>query len=171
MNANGESAASAEVWAKPGAPLTTFPQTFNFDDGTLDGWSPTGTWGLTSAVTYSGSAYAATNSPSGGSLSRGSTSITSPMFDLTGITSPSLSFYQEYYIDPADCAYVEVSTDGGSTFTALTPCYYGGPLSNFVQKSIDLTSYKSSSVVLRFRLEVTWSGTYDHWYVDDIVVQ
>jgi hypothetical protein len=169
-----ESTASGQVSATPSATALIPPQTFNFDNGTLQGWSATGAWGLTSAVTYSSSAYAITDSPAGSYNNSTNTSITSPMFDLAGTTSPSLSFYHRYSIeDSFDSGYVEVSTDGGVNFVNITPGvqYYSGYLATFTKVTIDLSSYKTNAVVIRFRLTSDFSGAYDGWYIDDIVVQ
>jgi bacillopeptidase F len=168
-----ESTASSQVSATPVAALLP-PQTFNFDDGTLQGWSATGAWGLTSAVTYSSSSFAVTDSPAGSYSNSSNTSITSPVFDLTSAGSPALSFYHQYSIeDFFDEAYVEVSTDGGVTFNNITPGvqYYSGYLPTFTKVTIDLSSYKTNAVVIRFRLTSDFSGAYDGWYIDDIVVQ
>ena len=172
VNANGESVASAQVAATPVAALT-LPQSFNFDNGTLQGWSATGAWGVTSAAGYfTSSPYSVTDSPNVNYSNNANTSITSPVFDLTGAVSPTLSFYHEYSIETFDRGYVEVSTDGGVTFVDVTPIVdgYVGEIFSFANVAIDLSSFKTSSVVIRFRLQTDWNGVFDGWYIDDISI-
>lgn len=165
VNDVSESTASSQVSARPGVPLLTA----NFDDGTLQGWSATGTWAVTNASSYSGS-YSVTDSPSGSYSNSTNTWLTSPVFDLTGTTAPSLSFYHRYEVENGwDDCYVEVSMDGGSTFGQLAS--YTNTSSSFMPVVIDLSPYMASStVVLRFRLQTDSSVVRDGWYIDDIVV-
>ncbi len=150
----------------PGPPLVSF----NFDGGTLQGWTTNGSWGVTTAYAHSGS-YSVTDSPGGNYVDNTNTSLISPVLDLTGTTSPTLSFYHRYTLEPSfDYGYVEISTNGGVTFGSPVRSYTG-TLSTFTQVTIDLSPYKSSNnVVIRFRLTSDFSVTYDGWYIDDIVI-
>ena len=86
-----------------------------------------------------------------------------------------------------DCGLVQISTDGGSTWSVLypnggyshtknsntanplpegTPCWSG----SFVwrQETFDLTAYESQQVQIRFRFASDGYVTEEGWYVDDI---
>ncbi len=91
--------------------------------------------------------------------------------DLTGATSPMLSFYHQYALESGyDYGYVEISTNGGATFGPYLQ-RFTGTLSTFSPVTIDLGPYKSSNnVVIRFRLSSDSIITYDGWYIDDIVI-
>jgi hypothetical protein len=64
------------------------------------------------------------NSDAPGSGSTTSTRLISPAFDLTGSTSASLSFYHYYKISSGDTAKVQISTNGGSTWSSTDLASY-----------------------------------------------
>lgn len=87
-----------------------------------------------------------------------------------------------------DGGFVEVSTNGGTTWTALNPAaqltdFYDGPLASgerawcgtqaYSTGSFDLSPFAGQSVRFRFRtITDTSTGTTPHgWYVDDIRVE
>ena len=104
--------------------------------------------------------------------------------DLSSFAHPRLSFWTKYDIESNyDYAQVEISTNNGSTFTPLTGNYtqpgtgsfqpngeplYDGVQSSWVNEQMDLTSYNSNQVKLKFELKTDVSVTNDGWYVDDI---
>jgi subtilisin family serine protease len=102
-----------------------------------------------------------------------------------------LSFWQWYSIEANyDGGNVKISTDGGSTWTILTPdvgyngtaraanagipnelCFTGTTTGNFWQKvTFNLTPYKGQNVVVRLHFGSDNSVTYPGWYVDDVMV-
>ncbi len=167
VDSNGESAESNEQAATPLAALSSFST--NFDTGTLQGWTASGTWGVTTSASYSPS-YSVTDSPAGNYGAYANMSLTSPVIDLSSSATPTLSFYQKYDIGTYDDGYVEVSTDGGLNFTNVTS--YNGTQSTFSQASLSLSPYRSSTVVVRFRFSSGFNvGSHDGWYLDDIVIQ
>lgn len=173
QNANGESTASTQVNATPLAPLAP-PLTFSFDDNTLQGWTTNGIWAPSTIYARSGS-YSVTDSPLGNYQNSTNTWIMSPMMDLTGTTTPTLTFWHRYVTEETfDKARVEVSTDGGATFINITPAlgnYYSGTLSVFTLVTIDLSTYKASNkFVIRFRFTTDDVVAYDGWYIDDIAI-
>jgi hypothetical protein len=179
VTANGEGTLSNELALTP-RPALVAPQTFNFDDGTLQGWtgapvsgSVESTWGVTSSA-YHSSGYCVTDSPSGNYSNNENTTIFSPMIDVSAITSPTLTFWHKYAMESSfDYCYVEASVDSGVTWVALptSTSKYAGTLSTWTQVSISLTSVKSANLLLRFRLKTDTSNVYDGWYIDDIVIQ
>lgn len=157
---------------------TVHSYSYNFDDGTLQGWAVTGTWGVTGSASHSGG-NSVTDSPAGSYAFNTDTSLTSPVLDLTGTTKPALTFYHKYELEfGRDFGYVEISTDGGTTFSDITPNSANGgghsftsTISTFALQSIDLTPYKSfSNVKIRFRMTTDYVANYDGWYIDDISI-
>jgi len=107
---------------------------------------------------------------------------------LTGITSPILSFWTRWDIETGnDCGVLQISTNSGSTWTALTgtlskaasgsgkqtpsgtPIYDGAHLA-WTQETVDLSSYSGKQIKLRFALWTDASTNKDGWYVDDIAI-
>jgi len=170
VNGNGESVESGVKSATPLAALASLST--NFDDGTLQGWTASGTWGVTTTASNSGS-YSVTDSPAGNYGNYANMSLTSPVINLSLISAPTLTFYYKYDIENTyDHGYVDVSSDGGVTYTTAI-AIYTGLQSSFVQVGIPLTSYKSSTVVVRFRFVSDFTNTvaHDGWYLDDITIQ
>ncbi len=146
------------------------PHSFSFDDGTLQGWTTYGSWGVTTLYAHSGG-YSMTDSPGGSYPSYSNTSLVSPLIDLTGTSNPTLTFYHRYSLETNyDYGMVEISSNGGSTFSPYVQRFTGG-LANFTLVTINLSAYKSfNKVVIRFRLTSDSIVNYDGWYVDDIVI-
>jgi hypothetical protein len=149
------------------------PLIYSFDTGTRQGWTTNGLWSVTTSTAHSGT-YSVTDSPGGNYSINSNTWLASPLIDLTATTTPKLTFWHRYLLeDTFDFGYVELSTNGGTTWNNITP---GGSYSStvstpFTLVTIDLTPYNSSSqVVIRFRLQTDSSFNYDGWYIDDIVI-
>ena len=132
-----------------------YPFADDFESG-LGNWTAEAPWGETTAF-YSSPAHSATDSPStlygtsvDASLTLGSS------VDLSSATRPVLRFYHRYQIeDGYDFGYVEVSTDGGSTWDAPVATYTGAR-AQWVRDQIDLAVYagycrRSRSIPSRFR--------------------
>ncbi|MGE5591604.1 MAG: immune inhibitor A domain-containing protein [Bacillota bacterium] len=110
--------------------------------------------------------------------------------DLTGKTSAMLSYAAWYDIEEAwDFGFVQVSTDGGATWTPLvTPRMtsehdpdamdtivanlpgYTGNSGGWVTESIDLSAYAAQQILLQFRYMTDWGTTMAGFMVDDIRV-
>ncbi len=111
--------------------------------------------------------------------------------DLTGKTSATLSFWTWYDIEPLwDFGFVQVSTDGGATWTSLPisgtttehdPSAMASIVANlpgftgnsggWVYKTYDMSAYAGQSIQLQFRYMTDWGTTMAGFYVDDISVQ
>ena len=106
-------------------------------------------------------------------------------FDLTGVSSATLNFWTWYYIENLwDYAYVTVSTDGGTTWTALaTPRTttddphgngygpgYTGQSNGWVQESVDLTPYAGQNILVRFEYITDDAVTQPGMLIDDVSV-
>jgi immune inhibitor A len=113
-------------------------------------------------------------------------------FDLSGATDPVLTFWTDYVIEELwDYAFVEVSTDGGSTWTQLPDMDgvttnddpfgrlvdYGG-LQNgitgdshgWTQLRFDLSGYSGSTIDLRFRYATDAAFVERGMFVDDVAI-
>jgi immune inhibitor A len=110
--------------------------------------------------------------------------------DLSGKASAELSFWTWYEIeDYWDFGFVQVSTDGGTTWTSLPidgtvsdhdpdamesivanlPGFTGNS-GGWVQKTFDLGDYVGQSIELQFRYMTDWGTTFAGFYLDDIGV-
>jgi len=107
-----------------------------------------------------------------GTLTR--TTLTSPSFNLTGYTSASLTFWQYLAYTSLDTVLVEISTNGGGTWSTLvqhtsSKGVQGVPIANFVQQpSINLNAYiGNSNVKIRFNYTSPWGYV---WGIDNVLV-
>jgi hypothetical protein len=116
----------------------------------------------------------------GGLTFRINTGLTliSPITIPAGVGSGRLTLYSRYYNDPDDTGSIEISTNGGATWTSLrvlTDLLLNAPANTRMQNhEIDLTAYKGKPFILRFRFD---SGPTVNvvqqtlgWWVDDINV-
>jgi len=117
--------------------------------------------------------FAAVNSDYQGSGTITNSSLVSPVIDLTGFSTVSLSFWQ-YYLrwNGPESGTVEVSRDGGVTYLPGDVLYTistttGGPRA-FVNRTIDLTAFAGlNNIVIRFR----YQGTFDYgWAIDNVLI-
>ena len=134
-------------------------------------------WGTNLNANYDNSMYA---------------TITSPAYDLTGLTNPMMQINHWYNIELNwDGGNVKISNDNGSTWTILTPtvaypvaavsaanvgipgepAYSGTNTSNFWHTvQFDLSSYDTSTVIFRFDFGTDPSVPYEGWYIDDFAL-
>jgi len=130
-----------------------------------------------------------TDSKSGSYMENATVTMTSTNnINLSGYPSPQLSFWTKWNIEyQYDCGVVQISTNSGSTWTALkgtltksgsgigrqlpagTPVY-DGTLSTWTQETIDLSSYSGKQIKIRFALWTDEGLNKDGWYVDDISI-
>ena len=111
---------------------------------------------------------------------------------LSNGTAPTLEFWTRYGIEAGwDGGVVQISTDGGSTWTTLTPlggypstltnsgnaCGFPGGSGAFTgtnlawtPKQIDLAAYAGQSIQLRFRFGTDSGVVAEGWWIDDIRV-
>lgn len=97
-----------------------------------------------------------------------------------------LSFNTRYQTEAGyDYGQVQISTNNGSTWTALQGKYtkpgsglfqpngqplYDGSTNSWKNEEIDITQYRGHSVKLRFYFRSDGGLNYDGWYVDDICI-
>jgi hypothetical protein len=132
-------------------------------------------WAVTSSNSKAG-AYALTDSPSGKYPQwAGTTAVLAHPVDLSSAIAPVLTFFHRYELGaasffPNDYGHVEVSTDGGLTWSLLKK--YNGNQSTWSYEKLDLSKHTSSRVRLRFRLEADGDGgVADGWYLDEVRIE
>jgi len=116
--------------------------------------------------------------------------LITPSIDLSGTISPLLTFWMYVDIDKKDGGYLDISTDGGSTWsqipgTMLSPTYDGiitegsvyawhnatHGIRPWTQVSVDLSSYAGNTVKIRFHFITNNDGfRYYGWYIDDVML-
>ncbi|MEM9692626.1 MAG: hypothetical protein AAGA56_08780, partial [Myxococcota bacterium] len=156
-------------------------------------WTFTGDWACgppTSgpAAAVSGSNVIATNLSGNYAtdVNFGDATATSSPINLTGTTSPQLSFavWHEWEAFGLDGFNLQVSTDGGSTFSlvsTVTPTYdqnvqgeatWGDPFATpmWDEYVADLSAFAGQTIILRFQYASDSSFELRGTYVDDILV-
>lgn len=97
--------------------------------------------------------------------------LESPAFSLGGYSSANLSFWHYYRNWSSSTATVEISTNGGGTYTTILATYTTvtqGSATNFTNVNIDLTTYAGqTNLKIRFKYDAVW-GYY--WAIDNVVV-
>ncbi|MEM9691156.1 MAG: choice-of-anchor J domain-containing protein [Myxococcota bacterium] len=162
-----------------------------FDDFEVCGaWTLSGDWDCGAptsgpSAAFGGSNVIATNLTGTypASVSFGSATAISAPINLTSTTAPQLSFYAWYEWEAGfDGFNVEISTDGGATFAALStfvPPYnntangqsvWAGDQFTWTAFFADLTAFAGQTVVLRFQYRSDGSAQRDGSYVDDVLI-
>lgn len=159
-------------------PLTTIERPYSvpplFSDDMESGtgkWIADAPWGLTTSSSHTPS-HSWTDSPSGnyGNNINVALRTAAPIYISTVITTPVLSFWQKYALESGyDNGYIEISTDGGNSWTQLGSHITGSNLT-WHQVERDLSAYKGQNVLVRFRIQTDSSITDDGWYIDDVKV-
>lgn len=97
------------------------------------------------------------------------TRLTSPVIDLTGYTSATVSFYHHFrsWVND-DFIRVQVTTNGGATWTDLInfTTTQGTP-TNFVQAFLNLNPYVGNNIQIRFDYQSRWGWG---WAIDNFRV-
>jgi VWFA-related protein len=158
--------------------LTNFTSTVIFEE-TFEtgstGWSTSGSWAIGAPTSGPGSGYnssncAATNL-SGNYPNYANDWLISPEITLTPISSSSrftLSFMEWFAIESGyDFGYVEISTDGGSTWTTLSS---RDGTSDWRSVVLDITAYSNHQIKIAFHFTSDGSVTYPGWYIDNVQV-
>ena len=106
-------------------------------------------------------------------------------FDLSGLTEATLEFWTWFQLEEHwDYAYVEISADGGDTWTLLEGTHttsenpvggnfgngYTGSSGEWVRETIDLSPYAGSSILVRFEYITDGAVYTDGFVIDDIAV-
>ena len=93
--------------------------------------------------------------------------LITPTFDLTSLTNAELKFY---FKNPTGGNFqVLISSDGGSTYTTLQNALTAQVA--WLQKTYDITAYKSASVKIKFIGTSNYGDGDAYIYLDEIIVQ
>jgi len=88
--------------------------------------------------------------------------------NASGYPYLEMNFWQWYDTETSwDSGWVEVSTDGGTTWTKASPSYRGTSRA-WIRTTLDLSSYTSSQFKFRFRFKSDVSVNYAGWYIDSV---
>ncbi len=160
-----------------------------FDDAETpnDHWLFEGTWGRESEPEYPGSAQELMgtvyhdspnpNDPESKTLYAHLSNMALRLdgeIDLSGTASAVLTYWDKRDLGAGDRAYVELSTDGGFTWTAIHMEHHDAAA--WQAHSLDLSRYAAlpaphNRIVIRFRLDArSDTATGDGWYIDAIRV-
>ncbi|MBG14759.1 MAG: hypothetical protein CL853_00225 [Crocinitomicaceae bacterium] len=153
----------------------------------LANWTVSQTWNTTTNDYYSPSS-SITDSPNGNYSNNINKSITlNNAVDLTNAVGANMTFWAKWEIeDNWDYVQVEVSTDGGSTWTPQCGKYTneGGPDQNaangeplydgfqtsWVKEEINLSDYLGMSILVRFKIIADQGVREDGFYFDDFQI-
>ncbi len=169
-----------------GGMVTSYPVVEDFESGP---GAFTGDWFVTDTTGHN-STHSMTDSEGNYASSTTTYCNLETSVNLVGVMDPAVSFYAKWSIENNwDAVFFEISTDGGSAWTALattytnaasgqgaqlpagTPCFDGSQ-ANWVYNVVDLTPYiGESDVSFRFRLSSDTSINYDGFYFDDFQIK
>ena len=153
----------------------------------LANWTVSQTWNTTNSEFYSPSS-SITDSPNGNYSNNISKSITlnNPV-DLTNAVGADMSFWAKWEIEANwDYVQVEVSTDGGNSWTPQCGKYtnegvpdqnaangeplYDGFQTSWVKEEINLSDYLGMSILVRFNIVADQGVREDGYYFDDFKI-
>ena len=159
--------------------------TENFDDGDISNWTTGGTnntWGLSTAIKYSGSHSLSTN-PAGNYLNDTDSWARTPAIDLSTHSGAKLTFYYGGESQAGiDELFVEGSTDGANWTKLLIHWIsiagdgfalgISGSTGDYWEiGEVDLGAYDGEATVyIRFHFTSNSSTTYMGWFMDDLSV-
>ena len=147
-------------------PQNTFPFTDDMS-ATTENWAWGTPWGATTA-TYHSSPACWTDSP-GASYANNVNTALATVVDLSGSAEPVLVFWTRYDMElNADYGRVEISNDGGTTWTPIWTVT--GTDTTWQEERISLHDWIGQTVGLRFRLQSNSEISHDGWYVDDVSI-
>ena len=138
----------------------------------ISNWTTGQGWGIVSSQFHSGT-QSFTDSPSGNYSSGADNSLTlNAAMNVSAYQKLFLTFWHRFDTEGRyDFCSVEVSTNNGSSWTALnTYSYNGHNRGVWRERFYDLTAAAngSNSFKIRFRLTADFGEEWDGWYIDDI---
>lgn len=101
-------------------------------------------------------------------------SFESPLYDFSTFSTVKIMYYTNYiagFESPPEGGYVEISTDGGTTYPNVV-AYYNSSISGNEDFDVSGIAAGQSSIKVRFRYEVTdgQSWTIDDFFIGDTTV-
>lgn len=154
----------------------------DFDDGVADGWTTSGLWHVSSACSTPPSTpnYLGYNQDPDCEYSTGARTTGTAAFDvnLAGKAAATLNFSHRFEKEPYptsafDVMRVQVSTDGGASWTTLRQ--WDSRNANqlvWTGHSVDLDAFVGAAIKLRFFFDSMdhVANYYDGWFVDNVEV-
>ena len=133
-----------------------------------NGWYGQSPWALTTTVSHSG-AHAWTDSPGGNYRNDKTTELYSPLIDLNGVDSATLTFWHRYDFASGTQGHVRLHWGNGEWQDIRR---FTGTNSTWQQVSLDLSSFAGRSLRISFTLGHNRNAptTADGWYIDDVAV-
>ncbi|MFL5745953.1 MAG: beta strand repeat-containing protein, partial [Niastella sp.] len=179
----GQSAVlKASDYGPPPFPVEDFqnanPAGWNGNDANSNNKDDNSAWGETgNGKTFNGKVFNSNAAPTNtkfmivnGDGGGSTVSLVTPPFSLVGLTNPTFNYYTALNFNAGTTGWVEISTNGGLSYTTLKtytgPTNVGNPNNGFIQESINLSAYiGQTNVMVRFR----YSGTAgSNWAVDNV---
>jgi hypothetical protein len=165
---------AAAVVAAPGATIVrdfALPEPVFADDaeGANPGWTAQSPWAVRTDVAHRGSrswSDSAANYADGSNVA-----LTSPVVDLTEATGVELVFHHLHQLEGSfDFAHVEVSTNGGTTWTPVER-FSGAVAWDWRPVAIPLPALAGAAAArFRFRLTSDVGVVRDGWHLDDVAL-
>ena len=137
----------------------------DMESGT-NGWGAVSPWALTTTAAHSGT-HSWTDSPDGNYENNLDTVVWSPVIDLTGLTSATLTFWHRFDFGSGDIGLVRLHPQNGEWVDLRT---FTGTNSTWRSMSLDLTPFIGQPIRLTFQLHTDATDTADGWYIDDVAV-
>lgn len=158
------------VFTQTKAQTTVFSD--DFESGAAN-FVLTGTWAVTTEEAQSGT-NSLSDSPGGNYADNVNVTATlATPLDFSTALDAELNFSAKYDIEDGnfDYLFVEVSTNGGTSWIELDRIFGQGNLTNWIDFSYSLAGFVGeSSVLFRFRLFSDGGFTVDGAYIDDVEV-
>jgi hypothetical protein len=181
----GQSATlTASNYGPPPFPVEDFqnanPAGWNGNNAGGNNGDPNASWAETNGPkTFSGVIYNSNAPPTSskfmvatGDGGGSATGLITPPFSLIGVNNPTFKFYTAMNLNAGATAQVQISLDGGLTFSNLPvpwpagPTNYGNPNNGWQQVSIDLSAYTGQSNV---RVRFLYTGNAgSNWGIDNV---
>lgn len=134
----------------------------------MTNWTAVGGWNTSTVQAYSPT-RSFSESPTGNYTNSSVRTMTlTTGRNVSSVPVTILSFYTRYNIEIMDNAYIDVSSDNGTTWNSVK--YYYGVQNEWKQEVLDITELANSSTTLKIRFTVVTNRSVvaDGWYVDNI---
>ena len=131
-------------------------------------WTASGGWGLTTSQYYSpNNSFADSPTGSYSNSTNRTLTLTTPL-NVTATPVLFLSYYYKHTIDTVDNAYIDVSSDNGSTWKSAI--FYNLTKSVWTKEYLDISSFAAGSASMKIRFSMVSNGTVtaDGIYIDNI---
>jgi PKD repeat protein len=147
-----------------------YPYCTSFEDDVEagnQGWTAEAPWAIVTEMSHSPT-HSWTDSPGGSYQNNRNVSLTSAAFDLSEYSGIQLNFWQICDTETGyDYCTVEVSNDGGATWTALAS--YDGPHTQWQEITLDAPQLDGAAEAqVRFHFTSDESVIDDGWHLDDV---